>query len=254
MRLAQLARKIAVKPAEIVEFLAVNHVEIEVSSNAKVSDEYVGMVLKHFAPELLKREEAQSTERIDDDAEVTELPAAPIDSEVISDEVELTESSYEPAPSSSNEIIKPPKVELPGLKVVGKIDLPELRKKKDETPEREADGDAADPGPAKSQVRERREDRRKGFFNNENRRPRKNPLALQREREEREALRRKLEAKKKEKELRTQRYLKKVSDKAAQPKPSRKSKKQEEEYEVYNEAKQPPKSLLGKLVRWFVSE
>lgn len=254
MRLAQLARKIAVKPAEIADFLTANNIIIEVSSNAKVADEHVLMVFEHFAPEMLKSNALPEVNRVEVEEKIAELPAASIDSKgIIADEDESTESAKEKEPSSPNEVIKPPKVELPGLKVVGKIDLPEPRKKKEETPEPETGEDAVQPEPAKP-VRERREDRRKVLPNNHDRWPRKNPLALQREREEREALRRKLEKKKKEKELRTQRYLKKVAEKAAQPKPSRKNKKQEEEYEVYTEAKQPPKSLLGRLVRWFVSE
>ena len=52
MRLAQLARKISKKPAEIVDFLASQGIQIEASSNAKVTDEHASMVLLEFAKDL----------------------------------------------------------------------------------------------------------------------------------------------------------------------------------------------------------
>ena len=53
MRLAQLARKIGIKPGEIVTFLADKNLPIEGSSNAKVTEDQLERILTHFAPELL---------------------------------------------------------------------------------------------------------------------------------------------------------------------------------------------------------
>ena len=62
MRLAQLARKICKKPSEIVDFLASQGIQIEASSNVKVTDEHASMVLLEFAKDLnpYTEEEAES--------------------------------------------------------------------------------------------------------------------------------------------------------------------------------------------------
>ena len=256
MRLAQLARKIAVKPAEIAAFLAANNSPIEDSSNAKVAEDQVELVLKHFAPELLITE--KSSEDVTAESSSIKVPTLDEEMELPSDELASTHEGVD-TPTEvlvdtpmENEVIKPIKVELPGLKVVGKIELPEPKKKEEKTDQNnqpdQPDGDVkADP---QKEIRPR-----KGRTTPRNRdlRPRKNVIALQREREAREALRKRQEEAEREKELRTQRYLKKVSKYAPPPKPLKKN-KHEDEYEVFVEKKQPPKSLLGKILNWFVSE
>lgn len=250
MRLAQLARKIAVKPSEIAAFLAARSIEVEDSSNAKINDDHVVMVLKHFSPETLMAENSNpEAEHATEEVVGTgtgEMTGEPETHEPVADqeeELEITETTF-------NEVIKPPKVELPGLKVVGKIDLPEPKKKE----EKIADDQGADEKAETSSAKPTRPAQRKHVRpNQEERRPRKNPIALQREREEREALRRKLEQKKKEKELRTQRYIKKVSTKVQVPKAVKKP-KHEDEYEVLVEEETKPKSFIGKILGWFVSD
>ncbi|MGE0587176.1 MAG: hypothetical protein AB7O48_01275 [Cyclobacteriaceae bacterium] len=269
MRLAQLARKIAVKPTDIVSFLASRNIIIEENSNAKVADEYERLVLQHFAPELLISE-PQSLEA---PVEVSQLAEEPI--EIKSEEVEeITDSVESPDREETKEeekpeVIKPPKVELPGLKVVGKIELPEPKKKVQDTPaeasteeqpkaegEQVATQEGSQPAAPREDrgPRDRRRPHRQDRRNRDDQRPRKNPIALQREREEREALRKKLEDQQKEKELRTQRYLKKVEGRTPPQRSTKKAKKKhEDEYEVYAE-KQQPKSILGRIMNWFVSE
>lgn len=255
MRLAQLARKISVKASEITEFLADRGIQLENSSNAKVMDEHVELVLTHFAPELIG----------EDDAAIPELPSeqeanlTETDSEELSQKVEEIETHEDIVTPEevveTHEVIKPVKVELPGLKVVGKIDLPEPKKKEEELPE-DSEGPiekaenntdttnrSSRSGPGRVARPKREYDRR----------PRKNPIALQREREEREALKRKLEQREKDKELRTKRYLKKVKVKSNPPKPLKKI-RNDEEYETYSEVATKPKSFIGKILNWFVSE
>lgn len=269
MRLAQLARKIAVKPADIVSFLASQNIQIDEGSNAKVADEYERLVLQHFAPELLASQpEAEiNVESLQPAEEQVEIPndnVEAVDTEVVTPEPEEVKEEEKP------DVIKPPKVELPGLKVVGKIDLPEPKKK---TPEPEtqvsaeatplegdqpvAPPDGDQPTKPVGDTRAQQRDRRRPHHDRRQRdeqRPRKNPIALQREREEREALRKKMEDQKIQKELRTQRYLKKVEGKTPAQRPSKKAKKKhEDEYEVYTEKPQP-KSLFGRIMNWFVSE
>lgn len=253
MRLAQLARKIAVKPSEIVTFLATHSVTIEDSSNAKITEDHVHLILKHFVPEELI-EEAKAAEEgqappqhqalEQPEESKVEMPSAVLAS------TETIEAEGENTPSS--EVIKPIKVELPGLKVVGKIDLPEPKKKE------EGKGDAVEvenlPPVAVPRRPSNPENRRSvRQSTDQNQRPRKNPIALQREREEKEALRKRQEEERIQKELRTKRYLKKVSTKITPPKPL-KRKGHEEEYEVFQEEPAKPKTFLGRILKWFVSE
>ena len=52
MRLGQLARKLALRPAEIVEFLAINHIQVDEGSNTKLEDDHVTLIMTQFAPSL----------------------------------------------------------------------------------------------------------------------------------------------------------------------------------------------------------
>lgn len=255
MRLAQLARKIGVKPSEIATFLANKNVPIENSSNAKVADDQVEMVLMHYAPELLAPdpvEEVEPREMSEEKAEV-----APVQEEAVVTEeeplVEPVQSEKISAEDSveAKEVIKPVLMELPGLKVVGKIDLPEPKKKEVENQEEGTSGVAEDKSSNKE--KEDRRGRRKNTTRENERRPRKNLVALQREREAREALRRKQQEKERQKELRTKRYLSKVNQYTPQPQRVKKN-KLEDEYEVYTSEPEKPKSFIGRILNWFVSE
>jgi hypothetical protein len=54
MRLGQLARKLALRPSQIVDFLAARQIYLEEGSNAKLKDESVENIVRHFAPEKLQ--------------------------------------------------------------------------------------------------------------------------------------------------------------------------------------------------------
>lgn len=258
MRLAQLARKISVKPSEITQFLAAHHIHLENSSNTKVLDEQVELVLTHFAPEMMAQDDAAlSAQPSSQETRTVEIDVKDFSQKV--EEVETTDVVLTPDEAiETHEVIKPAKVELPGLKVVGKIDLPEPKKKEEKLPE-DSDGkiekEEDSPEAGRSTARSSRSGNgRVARPNREyDRRPRKNPIALQREREEREALRRKREQQEKEKELRTKRYLKKVSAKGSSSKPIKRM-RNENEYETYSEEVAKPKSFIGKILNWFVSE
>ncbi len=251
MRLAQLARKIAVKPSEIASFLASQAIAIEDSSNAKVEDMYVDLVLKHFAPELIAKEAKGSNAPIKAEIEETgetQEEKLPVEMEPPVAEIETSTTDDVKIP---DEVIKPPKVELPGLKVVGKINLPEPKKKEEVEDEGQVEA-SEDVGEELKKNVERVQKPRRNIQAQE-RKPRKNLVALQREREQREALRKRLEEKEREKKLRTQRYQKKISKYTPPPRPLKKI-KHEDEYEVYTEEKARPKSFIGKILSWFVSD
>jgi len=160
----------------------------------------------------------------------------------------LKTENVEPVPSTNQEkpeVIKAPKVELSGLKVLGKIELIEPKKKekppaepvvqdtKTETQEKVRPGRKQIPIKAKKEPAQQ---------------PWKNPIALQREREAREAEEKKREAAEREKEKRKEHYLKRV--KVGQPtKPAR----------IFDEPLEPqisqmpekrPLSIWGRFMKW----
>jgi hypothetical protein len=189
-------------------------------------------VVKHFSPSLL--DELMKEDAADEVAVPTEpnevqnsepYPAPPTANQA---------DEASPADSTPPEVIRAPKVELPGLRVVGKIDLPEPRKK-EASPE---------------SVPKKSEDRNRGRFADSGRRPAKNPIALQREKEERERERTKREEKRKEKHLRTQRYLQKVKEKQA---PKGQKVTVPAPAPVADSPRPAPKTWLGRFIRWWTT-
>src|SRR5690606_5772319 len=140
MRLAQLSRKFSVRPAEIVDLLARHNVALEPSANTKVEGEALTIVIAHFAPQSLEQnsslQESSVSEPLTNETVETVEPVVP---EVIGEpkaSEELPEDAGEEQLTQLNEVggvIKAPKVELKGLKVLGKIELPEPRKKEEPT-------------------------------------------------------------------------------------------------------------------------
>src|SRR5689334_19628909 len=114
MRLGQLARKLSLRPAQIVEFLSQHNIQIEDNSNTRIEDQHAELVVNHFAPGTFQQVE------LADEPEET----APVEAElpvIVTDSSEQT--TIEP------EVIRVQKIELSGLKVLGKIELPEPKKK-----------------------------------------------------------------------------------------------------------------------------
>jgi hypothetical protein len=144
----------------------------------------------------------------------------------------------------TSEVIKAPKVELSGLKVLGKIDLPDLKKKSSE----DAAETEVSEEPAKTSAEKKRGSPRRDM---RSQRPSQNPIAFEREKEALEA-KKKVEAEaERQKERRTQNYLKKV--KTGQPTKAVKIIQEETEQMSASELAEPPKTLWDKLVRWFTT-
>jgi hypothetical protein len=197
MRLAQLARKVGKNQSEVIKFLADNSVFVEDHSNAKVEDTDVAKVMNHFAPAVLApiQEPERQSQALAHEPETT-LPK--VINELALGDQDVEEVSPDAAAiEKQTEVIKAPKIALQGLKVIGKIDLPEIKKKvtdNEDKQERQV--------PKGFNQQERRTSSRQG--------PAKNPIALQREKEEQEKQKKKLEKIAYLKELKTQRYLSKV--------------------------------------------
>jgi hypothetical protein len=218
MRLGQLARQLDISPDKIVTFLGSRDIAIDSSANARVDDQYVDLIVQHFAPgnETLRQQ-------IHQEPEVSSNPE-PVE-------------SVNPTEESLPEVIKAPKIELPGLRVVGKIELPEKKKKEAEKPSEE---------PAAPQ-----ESRPKPLSRNPRResppRNRHNPVALAREREEQEKRRREAEAREREKQRKAEYYQKRLK-----PQPPTKAVRlhREEMAEMPKVEREKPKTLWGRFMRW----
>lgn len=232
MRLGQLSRKIGISTSEIIKFLTANNITINDDSNTKIEDEYANFVTKKYAPHLLQ---SMVTTIADEKAEEVKI-------ETLVEEVETDEPKEQVEESVEQllpEVIKAPKIELSGLKVLGKIDLPEKRKMEEEVAtdkEVFATGESIKP--------ERKPQPRREFVD----RPVRNPIAVQREREEREAIKKRKEQTQKEKEKKTYNYLSKVQVKA----PIKKARHTKEEFEEVRVvvAKKEPTTLWGRFMKW----
>ncbi|MBK5280372.1 MAG: hypothetical protein JJE09_16055 [Bacteroidia bacterium] len=244
MRLAQLARKLVIRPTVIVEFLINNNIQIEDGSNTRLEDEHVALIMQKFAPsraaevaaELAVEKEIEVESPIPETHEIDtpqELAESNTDISIIEPQVEI-------------ELIKAPKVELSGLKVLGKIELPEPKKKdleiETESIEKEETATAEPEKKARQENRKPYPNRKESF----EQRPRKNPIALERERDAIEAEKKKRTQLELEKEKRAQHYRKKV--KVAPPTKSLKLVKEDVEEMALLEP--VPKTLWGKFMKW----
>ncbi len=227
MRLAQLARKIGRTQSDIVTFLATLEVTVLEESNARIEEEHTLLVTQHFAPELLNVIE----EEIADEEVLTPIISIEPTQEINVNETHLpmensfVETHNEQITEGTIELIKAPKIELQGLKVIGKIELPETKKKASEE--------------TKETKVQSVQNLSKNRNSNTERKTYKNPVELQREREAKENDRKKKEQAAYEKELRTQRYLTKVR------KPSDIYKEPREKVYVANVKRTEPKKKVG---------
>ena len=237
MRLGQLARKLALKPIEIVGFLAKQNITIEDGGNTRLEDDHVALILQKFAPEQLEEPRPKAEP-------IIQSPATPIlvENDIVVTEVQIP--ANEVSKEETIEVIKAPKVELSGLKVLGKIELQEP-KKKEVAPE---SNDAPISGEIKKQPLQEFRKPHSPWNERPNTRARKNPIALQREQEVLEARKKREAEVEREKDKRTMHYLKKVN--VAKPTKALKM-TYDEPSEEQSVAKVPtPKTWWGRFMRW----
>jgi hypothetical protein len=251
MRLGQLSRKISVRSADIAAFLSGKGISLEDQANAKMSDDVARIVIEHFAPHLMLdqnltedvalAEEEQNV--VAEPAEIFDGPAIESENDVVHTENPLPEGTTE---VTQNEVIKAPKIELQGLKVVGKIELPQPRKKEpDPRPEDDVTEGINTPQKNNRTERGRRHEKNGGAL-----RRSKNPIALKREMEEKDAEEKRRAAQEREKEKRTQYYNQRVKTAA----PARRARLVEEPLaQLEDEAPDEPKTLWGRFVKWLTS-
>src|SRR5690606_15430654 len=123
MRLGQLARKLSLRPSQLVDILALNNIPTEEGSNTRLTDEHTVLIVQHFAPDRLE-EIMQPTEETAQpepepaaeevvQAEPEQTTEKPLEETVVAE----TEALTDPQPDPETEVIRVQKIELSGLKV-----------------------------------------------------------------------------------------------------------------------------------------
>lgn len=267
MRLGQLSRKLNVKSGEIIALVEKKFdVTIKDHPNCKIPDEFLVDLLSHFEANRPSTEKELVEEVEEKNAETPS----------VEEEKKVADSSENEAPNTNEEIsasnlededyeliieegiIKAPKPEIEGVKVVGKIDLPEPKKGSEEEKEQENnETDSADSSESLDRTEEQKKTVRSRAQGKKNRPKRKTRKVLSHEekkKREEERYRKEQEAKKKrEKELKRKNYEKLMREKAASvtSKKSSKHKKKRSTKSTKREAiKEEPRTLWGKFMRW----
>lgn len=231
-----MSRKLGISTSQIISFLAARDITIGEDSNTKIEDEHAKWVTQKYAPELVESVAVTiSEEKVQ--------PIVVIEPSIIEVAEPIVAVTNNESPSIEAEqlpeLIKAPKIELSGLKVLGKIEIPEKKKKEIvEGIENQSAETENKPSLDRRPLPIRRE------FDN---RPRKNPVTLQREKEERE-----MEMKRKEeilraKERKAYHYQSKVKSQAA---PKRIKMVEEPVEETITPEEKAPTTVWGKFKKW----
>jgi len=272
MRLGQLARKYDVSIQDIISYL--NEIEPTHNAlhpNAKLSEHTETLVAKHFEPilEVTSEPEEPSEETPEEIVEIplepevveieeeVEVPPIELDSPLPEPEeqnsqkkedetietdrlLELLESEEVPVDLSKITLIKAPKKELDGLKVVGKIDLPEPKIKTEE----ESNDKEREPKPLRNGGHQRTQ-----LSEEELERRRKRAKKKKEEYEARQERRIKEKEEKQRKAKREAHYKQKLQ--RIKPRQNVKKKPQRQQASLEVEEQRPkPKTLLGRFLRW----
>lgn len=234
MRLAQLARKLDVRQTDIVAFLEGKNIDVEKGSNFRLDDATIALILQRFGPlPGTVHGIAQETVPDNDAPDIGEH----ISRKETSSRAEETTGTDDPEPAENVELIRAPKVELPGLRVVGKIDLPEPKRKTEE-----ADASAATTNVEQESPPAPRKKRRTQTADA------RNSASVRREREARAAERKRRAEEELEKERRRQKYLSKVRINV----PTKPARIYDDEVEELPQemAEEPKPGLWGRLLGW----
>ena len=253
MRLGQLSRQLEVSSDKIVKVLADNFREVNNHPNIKITEEELAFLVVHFSPKTSHTEEA-SVEATDANETQIEALSEEIAPEIIEEEAlpEFVESLRPQvitleeefnAQKEDLESYKAEKVELEGLKVVGKIELPEPPVKKEKTaPQKEEESEEIKSFDRKP----RRNGKRSG-----NRKPRLNPIEYQRQKEEKLVKKKKEQEEKRKKELKKQHYETQVKSKLQQPSKKKKKKPIPNIVQVQPQATPPTPKKTGNPIKRF---
>jgi len=119
MRLSQLARQVSKTSRELIHFLESHEIRSYQSSNAKLEPDHVKLILDHFSGHSISQPDQVEMDPGLNPKKEPDTP--PIDRKKTGEKTKIETESQEP------EVIRAPKMKLQGVKVVGKIELPEKR-------------------------------------------------------------------------------------------------------------------------------
>ncbi|MGK7390368.1 MAG: hypothetical protein ACNS60_08450 [Candidatus Cyclobacteriaceae bacterium M2_1C_046] len=245
MRLAQLARKLDIPKTEIIKFLSSRNISIETHGNTKVDQEYVDLLESKFGKKPSEEKPVSSSEEV-----VSADPKKPQDEASDEKTEELKPEPTSEIQEKPVEVIRPKKVKLQGIKVLGKIELPEPAKKKEEEEDK---GNAEDIAQTEITPKKHvRKDSRK--YIKKDRKPRRElSLEEKQKRAEQKRLREERKRKKELKEKKKRFYEKQVLAKVS---PTKKSKKKKKEEPVQSTKKQvvKPKNIFRRFWAWLNGE
>jgi hypothetical protein len=289
MRLGQLSRKINIKSTDIVEFIEKEFNDtIKNHPNCKVPDEYLTSIQSNFLIEDIEDSTHEEEESLDEittkePVEITSEPepteqqneADDDDQEEIKHdeptEKEDKSDSVKDIDTEDNDVheliieegvIKAPKPEVEGIKVVGKIDLPEPNEETSESAEEDnSEGDVEkahvpQDTPVKKDIDSNREDKNKDKRspNKKKSNSKSRPSLEEKKKRQEERYKKEQAAKKKrEKEKKKENYEKMMKEKSSAPKKSiaKKQKKSNKKPDSQNKvSKDQPKTIWGKFMRW----
>jgi hypothetical protein len=236
MRLSQLARKLEISPTELILFYKENRIEKYKSHNNKIEERDLKLAIDYFSTEDqeadIKAQVNQSNKsRLDIPPKKKKEEKTSVGS--VSTKSENDKTYQEPAVEEQEiEVISMPKIKLEGVKVVGKIDLPEpIKKVKDENnsvveEEKRLSDKIIDDGSRKEYQKNRKKSfRHKGRKKNI---PKELSYEEKLKREERKRIREQQRAKELKKAKKKLHYIKNVKSNISPTQKKRKSRKTEQ--------------------------
>ncbi len=253
MRLGQLARKLSLRPSQLVDFLSEKNIETQEGSNTRLDNLHVEWIVQEFAPERLDEILNPGTEEKLPEIIVEEQ--AIVEPEVIAEVTEVKQAEAEAVTenqptaeikSEEPEVIRVQKIELSGLKVLGKIELPEPKKKEVKT---DPNSGGATPPEDRKSNRSSAKSKRPGKERDQ--RSLRNPIEAQRQREAREREEKRKADLEREKEKRKHHYQNKV--KQVQQTKRVKPVKETAVVKKHVDKRPVPKTWLGRFLRWWTT-
>ncbi len=280
MRIAQLSKKLNISQTEITGFLKRRKIENYSGGNSRLTEEHLKLIVEYFRPELLNeffKEEAAPDLQAPGSGQEAGFQNEGI--ETGSTEPLLVDNSENTAETNNEaivteeheeatgeiEVIRAPKIKLEGLKVVGKIDLPEKPGKFKE--KATANVSEADKLKKIKEKREKSERRKKRYGDKTRRYNKRGSSKPHREetyeeklkRREQEKIRRQKVREKELREKKRQHYLKTIqAKKAAESKPKTPAKprksKEPSDFETVKKEKKVYKNPLRRFWAWLNGE
>lgn len=220
MKLGQLARKLSIQATDLIRFIQEElSVTIDPAPNAEIPAEILPEIYQHFES---KKENLSS-----------------------SDEEILTEADL----NIKDGVITAPKVEVQGVKVVGKIDLPEPKVEEPSEEEKEEEKDAGKET-STQKSRPKRRDRRE-----RKRKPKRTLTYQEQQEQEKQAHQQKMEQKRAAEKKRKKEHYKQLMEQRQDSVSSRrltkkKLAKEQERLAAQKRAEEAPQGLWAKFIYW----